>query len=212
VGAIEFKGTGLVQAPKGAFPEELAEKVDSQSHQKWLRDLQLTSNMSHKEADKVAKQITTNLKSEKAAVVYPVVATLLSLVGMPASASNMGDTSSRADVTIFWRGTTLPVEVKSFTEVEVINLKAVQQALENKLFASRQDQALKLSPHSSLVVGFGYPSDRTQIIELVEDIESAFNIRIGLISIEKLIQLVILKHFGDGGFDGEQIANLKGVL
>jgi hypothetical protein len=124
----------------------------------------------------------------------------------------MGDTSSRADVTIKTAQGTVPIEVKSYTEVEFINLKSVQQALENKLLTARQDQVSKLNTLSSLAIAFSYPSDRSRLDQLIEDVDGAFGIRIGLISLPRLLETVIGVSCGIIDFDKKSILGLKGLF
>lgn len=211
VGAIEWSDGKPVKVNEG-FDESVMLKVDQNGQTDWLLDLKLKSGGSPESIRQVAAKITNNLKREKASVFYPLVASYFRILGFQASASNMGDTSSRADVTISTKFGTVPIEVKSFTEVEFINLKSIQQALENKLFTARQDQESELSGLSSLALAFSYPSDRTRLEELIEDIDGAFGIRIGIISLPRLIEQAIALACGINSFDPEEITRLKGLF
>ena len=210
VGAIDFK-TETPAEVNTYLRESSYAAVTPEAQIEWLKNLTTTSSHSPT-ISHTAVAITKNLKDQKASVIYPLVASYFQILGFEAAASNMGDTSSRADVTISTQMGTIPVEVKSFTEVEVINLKSVQQALENKLFSARQDQVTKLSSLSSLVVGFGYPSDRARLIELIEDIDNAFGIRIGLISMPRLIEAAISNTCTNSKFDVTKVTQLKGIF
>lgn len=179
---------------------------------KWLSNLRRSQTASSDSIQEVARTIADNLKGEKASVFYPLVASYLQVLGFSATASNMGDTSSRADVTIKTDLGTVPIEVKSFTEVEFINLKSVQQAFENKLLTARQDQVSKLNNLSSLAIAFSYPSDRTRLDQLIEDVDGAFGIRIGIISLPRLLETIIAVSCGKLNFDKNSILGLKGLF
>jgi len=211
IGAIEWthNGPAIVHS---VIDESSIAFVESSDQDKWLFNLRLDKAASPESISQVAMKITNNLKREKASVIYPLVASYFQLLGFKASASNMGDTSSRADVTISTSLGTVPVEVKSFTEVEFINLKSIQQALENKLFTARQDQEKELNHLSSLALAFSYPSDRTRLEELIEDVDGAFGIRIGIISLPRLIETAISIVCGNLDFDPESITKLKGLF
>ncbi len=178
----------------------------------WLSNLRHSQTASLDSIQEVARIITDNLKREKASVIYPLVASYLQVLGFSATASNMGDTSSRADVTIKTAQGTVPIEVKSYTEVEFINLKSVQQAFENKLLTARQDQVSKLNTLSSLAIAFSYPSDRSRLDQLIEDVDGAFGIRIGIISLPRLLETVIGVSCGKLDFDKNSILGLKGLF
>lgn len=143
---------------------------------------------------------------------YPLVASLFRAVGVPATVSNQGDTSNRIDLELTDSEDPIPVEVKSRAEVASINVKSVQQALENKLAIARLRGRPGLSPSSSLVVGFDYPPDRSGILELIDDIENAFGIRIGLVSLRRLYELLLAVNLDGEVFDRSTLASLKGAL
>ena len=143
---------------------------------------------------------------------YPLVQSLFRAIGVPATMSNHGDTSNRVDLFLTDPVDPIPVEIKSRTEVDTINVKSVQQALENKLTVARQTGASSLSASSTLVVGYEYPPVRSGISELIDNIESAFGIRIGLVSLRRLYELVLTVNIDGQSFDRHRLANLKGPL
>lgn len=211
VGAIEWKDGSLPAIHAGA---ELGKVLpaDEESQRNWLLGLQLESGASFDSVRDTALKIAQNLKGQKAAVFYPVVAGYLRVLGLDASASNMGDTNSRADVVIKTDEGIVPMEVKSYSEVGTINLKSVQQALENKLFTARQGEDNVLNELSSLALAFDYPSERVGLTELVDDIYGAFGIRIGLISVPRLIEAAIAKTCGIREFQTSSLLRLKGLF
>lgn len=143
---------------------------------------------------------------------YPLVRSLFRAIGVRAELSNPGDTSNRIDLLLPDATDPIPVEIKSASEVDVINIKSVQQALENKLAISRLTNKPRLGAASSLVVGFEYPPDRSGVLELIEDINYTFAIRIGLISLRSLYEIFLSVSLDGMEFDRAKIANLKGLL
>lgn len=143
---------------------------------------------------------------------YPLVASLFRVIGVPATPSNPGDTSNRIDLVLTDPIDPIPVEVKSRTEVEAINIKSVQQALENKLVISRLAGMPSLSDTSTLIVGYRYPPDRSGVDELIDDIEDAFGIRIGLISLRRLYEVFLEVTLDGVPFDRARLESLKGPL
>ena len=211
VGAIEVSSSGVAIVNSGDN-SGLPEVSSPSEFLKWLDQLSRVGSISQSEASDLGNSISERLKPLKANVFYPMVANYLRLLGFEATSSNVGDTSSRADVRIFADGGLVPVEVKSYTEVQMINMKSVQQALENKVLSARHDETGKQSSLASLVIGFDYPSQRALILEMIEHIYSAFGFKIGLVSINRLVEEAILHRCNNIEFDVNRLNNLKGVF
>ncbi len=143
---------------------------------------------------------------------YPLVASLFSIAGFPVWQPVQGDTNNRIDLILVDALDSLPVEVKSQTEVAVINVKSIQQALENKIILDQREFLPSINSSSSLVVGYAYPPARSDVTELVDDIYMAFGINIGLISIRALYELAI-QHVVSGDPPPRSLLNsLRGPL
>jgi hypothetical protein len=158
--------------------------------------------------------IVRRLASLRKELFYPSVAAMFRAVGIPAAASNVGDTNNRIDLLLSDPQDTLAVEVKSYLESTDINIKSVQQALESKVVMdSRPGFPPSLRGSSTLVVGFNYPAARSNVLRLIDDIESAYGIRVGLVSVEKLAQAVLEVASGlPPTFDRPRLSALKGCL
>jgi hypothetical protein len=126
--------------------------------------------------------------------------------------SPLGDTSNRIDLIIRSDKGNVPVEIKSYTETPFINWKSIQQAVENKLLISRLDGDSEMTSLSSLVIGFGYPSERTGIETHIREIEEAFGIRVGIVSLSKLWELLLAKHFSDNSSIKVELTEIRGLL
>ena len=122
---------------------------------------------------------------------YPLVAALFTVAGFPVWRPVQGDTNNRVDLILVDDEDSLPVEIKSQTEVSVINVKSVQQALENKIILDERAFLPSQPASSTLVVGYDYPPVRSDVNELIDDIHHAYDIRIGLVSMKRLYKLAL---------------------
>ncbi|MDA8068770.1 MAG: hypothetical protein M0T77_09195, partial [Actinomycetota bacterium] len=132
--------------------------------------------------------------------------------GFPAWRPPQGDTSNRIDLILIERDDSLPVEVKSRTEVAAINVKSVQQALENKILIDERDLPTTQRGSSTLVVGYEYPPARSAVDELLGDIKTAYGIRIGLISLRALYVLALTRVITGVSVPWEHLSRLEGRL
>lgn len=143
---------------------------------------------------------------------YPLVAALFTIAGFPAWRPVQGDTNNRIDLILVDEQDSLPVEVKSQTEVSAINVKSVQQALENKIILDQRAFLPSQRSSSTLVVGYAYPPVRSDVSELVEDVHRAYGIRIGLISIPRLYALALQRITSGSPLPRTMLNSLKGPL
>lgn len=143
---------------------------------------------------------------------YPLVANLFTAAGHPAWKPPSGDTNNRIDLVLASDLDSLPVEVKSRTESIAINVKSVQQALENRVVLDERQFFAADRASSTLVVGFGYPAPRSDVTELVVDIAKAFDIKIGLISLSDLYVLAMRCQIAGEEIQRSTLSRLCGVL
>ena len=106
-----------------------------------------------------------------------------------------------------------PIEIKSPGEELYIQVKAIRQALENKvILESRKIYGGSSPDTTTLVVGYYPPNDRAEAGELIQDIKSAFGINIGIIDFQSLIRLLIRKFRAGVVPEKEQLRTLLGVI
>ena len=130
-------------------------------------------------------------------VFYPLVARLFSLSGFPCEASRNGVNYQRADATITLKsGLLIPIEIKSPGEEEFISVKAVRQAVENRIILLSRQPNQSRRNLTSLVVGFSYPNDRAEVNELLHDFHNAFGFNIGIISFPLLVKMAFAAVYG----------------
>ena len=77
---------------------------------------------------------------------------------------------------------------------------------------SRLDGIEKMTPLSSLVIGFSYPNERTRIEEHIIEIEKAYGIRVGIASLSRLWELLLIKKFSIDKVPPIDLARIRGIL
>lgn len=120
---------------------------------------------------------------------YPLVASLFCVLGFDCENPRPGRNYERYDAIIKDPHASIPVEIKSPGEELFLSVKAVRQALENKIillsrmpFPTRRDT-------TSLVVGYNLPNDRAEVASLVADVFKAFGLRIGIVDFRTLLRM-----------------------
>jgi Fe-S-cluster-containing dehydrogenase component len=141
------------------------------------------------EVSAIRKSIAMQHATDKADF-YPLTGSLLTSIGLYTVVSRAGDTNNRMDAVVVDKTESMPAEIKSPSEVEYINVKAVRQAVENKVVMTARKMFPTTKDTSTLAIGYSYANDRSDVEELVEDIAKTFGINVGLVSIEVLYILV----------------------
>jgi ferredoxin len=143
---------------------------------------------------------------------YRLVERLFIEAGFPAVMGNPGDSSNRVDLFLVDDSDSIAVEIKSRTESPVITIKAVQQALENKIVADERQFYPTQRESSTLVVGYDYPPKRSDVTELIDDIQHAFGIRVGLVSLGRLYEMAIEARLHGAVVQRDVLSKLCGPL
>lgn len=156
------------------------------------------------------QSIQRNIITADQRIFYPLTVKILLSLGYDAIVGNQGDTSNRVDAFIKDASNSIPIEIKSPTEVMNINIKSVQQAIENKvILLSRQFYPTTLET-ASLAIGYLYPEERSGVYELIDDVKHTYGFNIGIITLYDLIISLWEKDFEATAFDKSRITNLKG--
>ena len=157
---------------------------------------------------KKASSALSNYKIE----FYEVIGYLLENIGFNnVSITRGGDTNNRIDAIIIDKHRTIPIEIKSPTETEYINIKSVRQALENKIILTSRQFFPSTTATTSLVIGYRYPNERSGVYEAIDDFEITYGFKIGIISLDVLLELYFKSKKGVL-LDLDIIYNLKGPL
>ena len=143
---------------------------------------------------------------------YPLVASLFSYSGFPVWKPAQGDTNNRVDLILVDADDSIPIEVKSATEVTFINAKSIQQALENKIIMDERSDFRTIRDSFSLVVGYDYPPVRSPVAEMVANIRDVYGIRISMISIRDLYKMAIHSMQANEKFERSMLADIASHL
>ena len=142
---------------------------------------------------------------------YPIVVKLFRLLGLNCVLSRPGDNGSRWDAIIVDRERSIPIEIKSPTEQEHLSVKAIRQALENKIVLLSR-KTYKTKPDvTSLAVGYYMPNERAEVNSLIVDIRSTFGYKIAVIDFYSLIVLATKVTVESKTFDKEVLYYMEGL-
>ena len=141
---------------------------------------------------------------------YPFIAMLFRVLGFDATASRPGDNGARWDAIIVDEIDSIPIEIKSPTEEQHISLKAIRQALENKvILLSRKTHPTRVST-TSLAVGYYLPNDRAEVTNLLMDFKTTYGFSIGVIDLATLLRIAVSIAVDGSTFDRKALIELEG--
>ena len=143
---------------------------------------------------------------------YPLICQFFGILGYRCELSRPGVNYQRWDARITLESATLPMEIKSPTEEEMLSIKAVRQALENKIILLSRRGYPTRKESTSLVVGYRVPTERSDMASLIDDIYKAYAICIGVLDLETLAWLAIRTLSDDLTLESTQLETLQGFL
>lgn len=150
--------------------------------------------------------------NDKQGEFYPLIADLFTILGLDCSESREGDNGARWDALIKDDTNSIPIEIKSPTEELHLSLKAVRQALENKVILLSRRTYPTRQDTTSLVVGYELPNARAEVTKLINDIYRTYNIRIGVIGLRALFTMAVSAISNNQTLEAVKLNNLKGIL
>nr|MBN1228852.1 hypothetical protein [Anaerolineae bacterium] len=143
---------------------------------------------------------------------YPFVEKLFRSLGYDCSLSRTGVNYERWDAIIKDPLHSIPIEIKSPSEEESISLKAIRQALENKIILLSREAYPTKQDTTSLVVGYNFPNNRSEAVALIEAFKFSYGFSIGIIDFRSLLTLVIEKILNKKQHNIEQMRTLIGFI
>lgn len=143
---------------------------------------------------------------------YPLVADLFTLIGFKCHASRAGINYERWDAIAVDDAYSIPIEIKSPTEELFISVKAVRQALENKIILLSRRSYVTDWNTVTLAVGYNPPNDRAEVSRLIADIKDTFNVNIGIIDFLSLLTIAIATVRSDGDNHVVEIRQMEGLI
>ncbi|MDO0983522.1 hypothetical protein [Staphylococcus hominis] len=146
---------------------------------------------------------------------YPLVADLFNIIfNLKSWAPQSGVNYERHDVIIQDEKYSIPVEVKSPKEEIMLSVKAIRQAVENKIIMlSRNNERYNTQfETASFAVGFNIPNKRSDVYFLIDDIKTVYNINIAIIDIKTLYKAAIYCILNNKHYKIEDFNNYNGVV
>lgn len=177
-----------------------------------LREIASTFAGCSRQMDHALDAMMATHASSNQNIFYPLVVGVFQCLGFDCRLSRKGTNYQRADAIIVDNGGSMPIEIKSPGEEVEISVKAVRQALENKIVLMARKHYPGAPEDTSLVVGYKPPNDRSEVHELVEDIYCAFGVRIGIIDFRSLLFFAFRAHAVGKAINLENLKQLKGLI
>lgn len=143
---------------------------------------------------------------------YPLIATLFKIMGFDCSFSRPGDNGARWDAIIDDPERSIPIEIKSPTEEQHLSIKAIRQALENKIILLSRKTHITSPDVTTLAVGYYMPNERAEVTRLIADFKETYGYRIGVIDLKSLLSLAVSILVDGKGFDKEKLYTLEGLV
>lgn len=143
---------------------------------------------------------------------YPLVAALFRIIGFECRTSRRGVNYDRADAMIVDGENSIPIEIKSPGEETEVSVKAIRQAVENKVILLSRKQFVTTVPATTLAVGFNPPNERSEVRELIGDVHCAYGFNVGVIDIRSLAALALAAARSGCRLELNGFTNMRGVV
>lgn len=177
-----------------------------------LREELKTLHQKYRSDNEAAETFAISHSADIQGQFYPLVSQMFRILGFESDYSRAGVNYQRWDAFVLLNKIAVPIEIKSPTEEVFLSTKAIRQALENKIILLARG-GLKTNIHiTSLIVGYQIPNERGDMSSLIDDIYSAFDIKIGVIDLRTLTLLAIRAVTSNLTIEAKQIGELRGFL
>lgn len=146
------------------------------------------------------------------ATFYPLIATLFRVMGFRCQPSRPGDNGARWDAIIDDPRRSVPIEIKSPSEEQYLSVKAIRQALENKIVLLSRRTYITDAATTTLAVGYYMPNERAEVARLIQDVRLTYGYRIGVIDLKTLLSAAVSTLIEHRGLDRERLYLLEGLV
>ncbi len=143
---------------------------------------------------------------------YPLVEKLFKAIGYDCKLSRYGGNYERWDAIIRSPKHSIPIEIKSPGEEIFLSVKAIRQALENKIVLLARNAYPTEFNDTSLVVCYKLPNNRSEVNSLINDIFEVYDIVIGVIDFRTLLQIAGSWLFLEQEHDKGKLEKLHGII
>src|SRR5699024_10714810 len=173
----------------------------------------LVSYLKGSTPEKATDELITDFSNSKHIKFYKIVGDLFSIIfGVKSYPLPSGVNNARYDVIIEDSENSVPVEVKSPTEELAISIKAIRQALENKIIMLSREHYKTTFEMTTLAVAFEIPNNRSDVTRLIHDIHVTFNINIAIVDFKTLCLAAMNVLETGKNFDLDGLMQYRGVL
>ena len=143
---------------------------------------------------------------------YPIVAELFKAIGYNCELSRLGVNYQRWDAIIRSPKHSIPMEIKSPGEEKFLSVKAIRQALENKVILLARAAYPTEFQDTSLVVCYNLPRNRSEVNSLINDVFEVYGIVIGVIDFRALLRIVGSQLLLKKEHNRDQLEKLHGII
>jgi len=161
------------------------------------------------------KNLVIEVRKMKQGEFYPLIADLISLVfDVEVRTPQAGVNNERFDLIVLDKSDSVPIEVKSPTEEIMLSVKAIRQALENKIVMMSRytDYYPSNIDMTSMAVGFLIPNERSDVHRLIEEIYNTYGICISITDVHTLIIASYNCLLNESRFKLNDLKSMKGVI
>lgn len=188
-------------------------KSDLSKNEIMNRKLQKRLKDANNNIDKAINTFLSDVSVMKQSDFYPLIADLLGFIfDRDAFAPSAGNNNMRYDVIIPDEEFSIPVEVKSPTEEEMLSVKAIRQALENKVLLLARKPYPTTYEISSIACGYKLPNDRSDVYKLIDEIFETYNINISILDVGTLIKASFYCAITNSYYGVDSFVNKRGVI
>ena len=161
---------------------------------------------------KITNIIVEEHIKDKKTEFYPLVETLFRIIGVDCHKSRDGVNGERWDAMIRDPERSIPIEIKSPTEEMHISIKAIRQALENKIILLSRKTYATDEKCATYAVGYYPPNDRAEVSDLISNIKDTYGYSIAVFDIGSLINVAANIILFGKGIDIEKLYGLEGIV
>lgn len=214
---VDFS-VGKANVHRYTFESSKTVSLIETSEQKRNRTKHLLLELLEKSANDISSAITKmnelaiNMKQSD---FYPFIADLFQIIlASDARAPQAGVNNERFDVIIPNNKFSIPVEVKSPTEEIMLSVKAIRQALENKVVMMSRYRTPYPTEFgvSTIAVGYNIPNERSDVYRLIEDIYNSYGINIAIANTEMLTSAAYYCLLNKKNYQITDFLNVRGVI
>lgn len=162
--------------------------------------------------EQIVQELAKKHEKDNKAEYYPLVETLFRIIGVDCHKSRDGVIGERWDAMIRDSQKSIPIEIKSPGEEMYISIKAIRQALENKIVLLSRGTYATDKETTSFAVGYNAPNNRAEVAELIRDIKETYGYKIAVFDIYALLRLAINVVVKQKGIDVNKLYGLEGIV